>query len=119
MKAMHGFVAGIVVVLLTAGNLLAQDKPKDLIVGKWQAKEKVGDKEIVATIEFNKDGTMKVTAEGFNFEGKYKLVDDETLETEVTIAGQTKKDTDKIKITKDKITLTDKNGKKTELTRAK
>jgi uncharacterized protein (TIGR03066 family) len=101
------------------------DKPEELIIGKWQGKVKEGDKEFLLTIEFAKDGTFKSEVklpdakEPFLIKGKYKVIDGKTLETEATFMGETKKDKDTIKVTKDKLSVTDDKGKTVELTRVK
>ena len=91
----------------------AGKKAQELIVGKWQMekKEKSGDKEIVIslTMQFASDGKYKVTrkvGEPINKEltkeGKYKFLDDTTLE--ITPAGEgEKKERTKI----EKLTATD------------
>ena len=120
--------------MLTAGSVLylalmtpayAEDKPEELLIGKWHAKLKEDGKEFEVTIEFAKDGTMKAefkipdAKEPVTMKGKYKVVDGKVLETEVTFMGETKKDKDTFKVTKDKLTTTDEKGKTIEFTRVK
>src|SRR5262249_52606044 len=88
-----------------------EDKPEELILGKWQGKVKEGDKEFMMTIEFVKDGTFKSMVkvpdakDPIVIKGKWKLIDGKTLETEATFMGETKKDKDTIKVTKDKLSV--------------
>ena len=97
----------------------ADDKPKDLIVGKWMGKD--GPAEI--TIEFIKDGSLTVQAKAgdqkFELKGKYKVLDDKNLEVEITFMNETKKEKNEFTVTKEKLTLTDPKGKKQEFTRVK
>jgi uncharacterized protein (TIGR03066 family) len=113
----------VAVALLVLSAAWADDKPKDLLVGKWQSKEKVGDTEVMTTIDFQKDGKLKIEAafgdKKVNIDGKYNVVDDNTIETEVTSMGETKKEKSKFTVTKDKLVMEDKNNKKTEFTRVK
>jgi uncharacterized protein (TIGR03066 family) len=100
--------------------LLAADKPKDLIMGKW---EKEQDKQKV-TLEFAKDGILKVHLAGndgtnIDVNGKYTFVDDDNMEVEVTYMGETKKEKVKVAVTKEELTTTDGSGKKETFKRVK
>ena len=70
-----------------------------MIVGKWQP---TNEKAQEYVLEFTRDGAFKVADKQGNkeltFQGKYKFVDDNTIETVVDYSGQTK--TVKIKIVK-------------------
>jgi uncharacterized protein (TIGR03066 family) len=94
-------------------------KPKDQIIGKWSGK----DGETDLTMEFNKDGTMKTEVKGGlvsgSVSGKYKFVDDNTIEMEVDVGDQKQTKKARVTIEKDKMTLTDDKDKKLEYTRAK
>jgi hypothetical protein len=96
-------------------------KPQDLIIGKWKAKKQVGPqkKEIEGTVEFQKDSTLKIAAEGHEISGKYVFVDDNTIEVEMTLLGMTKKDKSKVSVTKDTLTVTDSKGEATTYMRDK
>jgi uncharacterized protein (TIGR03066 family) len=105
-------------VLVIAG--CGSGKNQDLIVGKWEAKQSVGGKEITLTTEFAKDGKMKVGMGPITMEGKYKFVDDNNIEVEMEMMGQKKTEKNKIEtLTKEKMVLVDPQGKKQEFTRAK
>lgn len=109
----------VVVTLITSVTTLAQTDAKELLVGKWEAKEKIGEAELKINLEFTKDA-LKVSFDTFKVEGKYKWADKDTLE--VTITGMDGKDmTEKTKVvvTKDTLSLTGKDGKETKFTRAK
>ena len=113
----------VVTVVLVAGiglPAVAADKPKDVIVGKW---EPVDDKSDSATIEFLKDGRLKITAilgtMKLSYDGTYKFVDDNNIETEPTFQGKTTKDKLKVEVTKDTLTTTDSTGRADKLRRVK
>lgn len=94
------------------------DKPKNSIVGKWDS---IDEAKLAATYEFSKDGgckmIMKIPGSGdakateATYEGKYKFVDDETMDLELNFAGRPfTKEQDKVKVSNDELTLTDKDG---------
>jgi uncharacterized protein (TIGR03066 family) len=115
MRKTCGFGLALLVICGLSG-CGGSNKPQDLIVGKWEMKEKMGDKEITGTSEFTSDGNVKVDMMGIKMEGKYKFIDDKTIE--VSMGGQ--KEKNKIdSITKEKMVLIDPKGKKAEFTRAK
>jgi uncharacterized protein (TIGR03066 family) len=100
------------------------DKPEELIVGKWTHTEKAGANEITVTLEFTKDSklnmemTLPNAKDPLKITGSYKVVDDKTLEiTAKDPKGDEKTDKGGFEVTKDKLTLIDKTGKKTEFTR--
>jgi uncharacterized protein (TIGR03066 family) len=100
----------------TAAPLLAADKPKDLIVGKWEPKQLP--EGVKVTIEFTKDGKITVAGKAgdkeFKGSGTYKFVDDDTMETEMEIMGMKDKSKTKIvKISKEELITRD-EGKKEE-----
>jgi len=68
------FVGIVLLVLLAPAK--AADKPQDLIVGKWETQ--LDNK--MASWEFKKDGTFKGTEGDDSVVGKYKFIDDKTLE---------------------------------------
>jgi uncharacterized protein (TIGR03066 family) len=113
MRAMGlvGTACLVLVVTAAAGAAEeAKDKPRDLIVGKWQpAKE---DKQEM-TLEFKKDGTLKVEVKkpGIALDGKYKFTKDDELEVEMTFMGETKKETMTVKVTNEELTTKDSKGK--------
>ena len=113
-------VSGVLLCLIALGVEAggASKKTESLFVGKWkmQKKDKVKDKEFTTTItaEFTKDGVMKVAVKvepinkEFTMEGKYKLIDDTTVETTIAAPGQKEPKTEKMKIetlTKTKLVL--------------
>jgi len=89
-------------------------KPKDLIIGKWEVDAKDIPKELAGmkpTIEFKTDGTTVMTAGPMTMGGKYKFVSEDDVEVEMSFAGITKKEKNKVKVTADELTTTDEKGK--------
>jgi len=79
---------------------------EDLIIGKWEATKKEGDVEMKMTVEFMKDGKLKmgIVAGPVNMavDGTYKWADKDTLETTMkdpTGKGKMEK-TEKVKVLK-------------------
>jgi len=93
----------------------ADDKPKDLIVGTWEQKNKQGE---TMVWEFDKEGKAKFKIDFLKIseEATYKIVDDKTLE----ITGKKgKNDTvtfEIVKLTKEELVLKErvKKGKPRE-----
>jgi uncharacterized protein (TIGR03066 family) len=99
-----------------------EDKPKDLILGKW-SREDPKTKETVV-IEFTKDGKVliKATAEGkkLEFGGVYTFATEDKIDVEINFGeGQKKKETLTVKVTKDELTTTDARDKKETFNRVK
>jgi uncharacterized protein (TIGR03066 family) len=97
--------------------LHAEDKPKDLIVGKWEPTKAPEGLKLV--IEFTKDGKIAITGKAgdkdLKANGTYKFTDDNTMQTEITFEG--KKDSKKVKIikvTKDELVTRDEGDKDDE-----
>ncbi len=90
-----------------------EEKAKDLIVGQWiPTQEKDKDK---AVLEFTKDGKviLKVTDGGKTVElaGTYKFLGEDKIEVELALGNDKKKETLKVKVTKDELTTTDSKDK--------
>ena len=107
--------ASLVVLLSSSATLLyAEDKAKDLIVGKWEPVKAPPGAKIV--IEFTKDGKVLMTGSAnqkdIKLEGKYKLTDEKTMQISFEQGGKAKTDTTKIvKLTKDELVTKDENDK--------
>jgi uncharacterized protein (TIGR03066 family) len=102
----------------------AADKPADLLVGKWTHTEKSDKVEITVVLEFTDKGALSMemqlpmTKDPIKISGSYKVIDDKTLEiTAKDPKGEEKTDKGTFEVTKEKLTLIDKNGKKTEFTK--
>jgi uncharacterized protein (TIGR03066 family) len=109
---------GLALVLVSV--TYAQGKTKDLIVGKWEMSEKKDGKELKVTMDFAKDGKVKVGVSidnmaAFNLDGTYEVPDDETVA--LTFMGKT--DKAKVKINDKEMSITGGDGKTNKLTRVK
>lgn len=100
-------------------TIQAQDKNKDLIVGKWLPTDAKA-KESGAYVEFAKDGNMTVSVGPLTLKGKYKFSDEKTVEVEFDVMGMAVKDKLTVKsVTKDELVTVDSKGKEEKMTRAK
>jgi uncharacterized protein (TIGR03066 family) len=113
-------VLAVVLALTLVGFVSAQGKSKELIVGKWEYTEKKDGKENKITMDFAKDGKLKVAfaidgMQLFNIDGTYAVPDDKTLE--VTFMGKTEKS--KIEVSEKELSITGQDGKNFKMTRAK
>jgi len=91
-------VVSVLAISLT-GSVRADDpqKPKDskpadsgskaLLVGKWTPTD---EKEKGTTIEYTKDGKIKITTENSTsaIDGEYKFIDNSTLDVKLAFAGE-------------------------------
>lgn len=87
---------------------------KKNIVGKW------GDGS--GSMEFFSDGQLKITGpsmsgESIALHGKYTIIDGNSLKMEMNAFGTTQTNIVQIEIEKNKLILTDANGKREEATR--
>ena len=111
-------ILAVVVILSASASLLqAEDKAKDLIVGKWEPVEQAKGEKI--TIEFTKDGKIHISGkEGdteIKAEGTYKFIDDTTFEATINFGDEKKTEKAKIvKITKDEMVTKREKDKKEE-----
>src|SRR5437016_4853194 len=102
MRTLGWMAAGCLVCLLAGActEARAEDKPKDLIVGKWEPADA---KQKGLTIEFTKDGKVKINVSKdefkLNLDGTYKFVSDNEFEVSIQgPGGGDKPKTDKVKI---------------------
>jgi hypothetical protein len=76
--------AGVIAALLLVGLavwLMLPSSPSDLIVGRWQRVLSDG---LTPVLSFAPDGTLTVTAMGQRVEGKYRFVDRDHMEIELS-----------------------------------
>ncbi|MBI1917717.1 MAG: hypothetical protein HYS12_23725 [Planctomycetes bacterium] len=125
MQALRGLVVSCAVLLL-AGQVYGdptKDDAAKLLIGKWETKQKIRDKEATAILEFTKDGklNMKLTAQDLDLTltGSYKLLDEKTLELTVTVMDKTRTEKQKFKVSKDTLELIDKEDKSQKFNRTK
>lgn len=99
--------------LLLTSPVLAQDKPADLLVGKWEFKEKQPGKEFTVIFEksANNEGKLKLEASGLSVEGTYKLLSDTEMEVSLKMGNDAVRQKLKFKVTKDELETTDEQGK--------
>ena len=112
MKTVTRFVLALVAVAYIVSAASAADKkPQELIVGKWLMEDPK--KKIKATIEFTNDGKVTVQANDkgaeFKLEGKYKFVDDKTIE--FTMEGKDAEENTIKSLSETDLVLLDKRGK--------
>ena len=126
MKAFRGLLAACAVVALLSSQAFADAKSdaEKALMGKWEAKQKLGDKEIKATVDFQKDGKLAMSVTNtpmgdLKFEGKYKVLDANQLEVTITFMNKTMTEKSKFKVTGNTLEMTDKNGKTEKFTRVK
>ena len=64
MRLGQSLLCGCAVLLLCGGlaRADAKDDAAKLLMGKWEASEKVGDQEVSLTLEFTKDNKMSIKA---------------------------------------------------------
>jgi hypothetical protein len=98
-----------VVVLATMIVFACSFKSQNPIVGKWKDVEKA---EIV---EFTKEGSLLVSANGFSMSGNYKVVDEGRIQVELTGLGT---EIVSVKVTGDELSVTDPQGKVSRYKRA-
>jgi uncharacterized protein (TIGR03066 family) len=107
MPARRIAVLAVVALLSAAGVVRAEDKPQQLILGRW---EPVDGKD-KAVVEFLKDGKLKISSRDVTLEGSYKFIDDKTLEVKVVFGGNEQAPSRlTVTVTKDELT-TEEAGK--------
>ena len=90
---------------LFTGLAHAEDKPQELILGKWQLQEP----KTQSVLEFLKDGKLKVTAQDLTLEGSYKFLDDKTMEMKVVLGGKEEVGKFKVTVTRDELITEEEN----------
>src|SRR5438445_215290 len=88
-----------VAALALAASLLASSsshgqtpKEKERILGKWETKEKAGDKEVTMGFEFTKAGKLRMFVESVSLEGTYRWVDKDRIEVAFKAPGSDKEE---------------------------
>jgi len=123
MQVLRGLVVGCAVLLL-AGQAYgdAKDDAAKLLVGKWETKQKLGDKEATAILDFSKDGKLAMKLTGpvdLSLGGTYKVIDEKTIEVTITFMQKTKTEKSQFKVSKDTLELTGDDGKPQKFNRTK
>jgi hypothetical protein len=114
-----GFGLGIFVVCALSG-CGGSSKRQAMIVAEWDVTQKVGTREITGKVEFRKDGSMTTRAMSMKMESKYKFIDDQNIEIEMSVAGRKMTEKNKIEsMTKKQMVLVDPQGGKAVFTRGR
>jgi hypothetical protein len=71
-------------VLLALGIILSGCKGGTSITGKWEGTDETL---ALVTYEFRDDGTFTMTVAGVPVEGTYRIVDSNTMELTISVAG--------------------------------
>lgn len=78
--------------------------PENVLVGQWQRDD---GKE---TIEFSTDGSVTIEVLGATMEGKYKLLDDATVQMDISVLDETVAGVFRFSLAEDTLTLTSEDG---------
>src|SRR5262245_16137504 len=116
MRMLLGSVA-VCIALALCGVAPGQAKAKKVLVGKWQATQKVNDKEVTVFLEFTKDGKLTTKSGPVTLTRTYKVIDDSNIEVTVKVGTKSTTSKIKIKIDKDELEMTPENGKTMKLKR--
>src|SRR5262245_48327536 len=109
--------------LFVVGPAPAQTKDEvaKMLVGKWAMKDTIDGKEVEGTVDFTADGkmTVKATSNGMEvaINGTYKVIDGTSIEMVYDRKGETKKETSKVKVTKENLEITNQSGTVMKFTR--
>jgi uncharacterized protein (TIGR03066 family) len=116
---------GLACFLMIVGGTGADEKEdvQKLLVGKWELKRKVGERELRGEMAFSKAGKVTTRMQGpagdITFEGTWKLLDATKLEITHAVMGAPMPEQYDLKVTKDVLELTAKNKLAQRLTRLK
>ena len=111
-RCLVGMSAVVFLLVFCTAPGSAAPKNTDLIVGKW-------DPGMNAVIEYKKDGTMSISVGKDKIDGKYKFLDEDTIEIELPGKNGPRTNKLKVAIKDDELTTTDPDGKTTRLKRVK
>jgi uncharacterized protein (TIGR03066 family) len=119
MRKLFGFGVGLLVVCTLSG-CGGSSKRQAMIIGEWDVKQTFGTREIMGKVEFRKDGSMTTQALGMSMESKYKFIDDNNVEIEMSVGGKKMTEKNKIEtITNKQMILVDPRGGKALFTRVR
>jgi uncharacterized protein (TIGR03066 family) len=83
--------------------LTFQDAKADPLIGEWESKDTVDGKELIGRLEFGKEGKLKLTVMGFNFDGTYRVLDEKSMEVTLKIGEKSSSQKITYKIDADKL----------------
>jgi uncharacterized protein (TIGR03066 family) len=89
---------------------LSQSPVSQAILGKWKSLEIKED----ATLEFLKDGKLRIAAQEITIDGSYKFTDESTMEVTIVIGGKENVLKLKVKLEGDMLTTQEIGKEKTE-----
>jgi uncharacterized protein (TIGR03066 family) len=119
MRKVFGF--GLVVFVVCAFSGCGSTSERQaLIVGKWDVRQKLGNREISGKVEFRKDGKMTTEAMGMRLESKYRFLDENNIEVEMCLGPMKMTEKNKIEsLTKTQMVLVDPKGEKAFFSRTR
>jgi uncharacterized protein (TIGR03066 family) len=123
MRTLRGLVLACAVFLpigLVHGD--ARDDAAKLLVGKWETRQKLGEREASLMIVFEKDGKLSLKLSGptdLTLNGTYKLLDENTLEMTAFLTDDAKVEKVKFKVSRDTLELIGEEKETRKLSRAK
>jgi uncharacterized protein (TIGR03066 family) len=119
MRILFGVGIGLLVICALSG-CGGSSKREAMIIGEWDVKQTFGTREITGKVEFRKDGSMTTLAMGMKMDSKYKFIDDNNVEIEMSVGGRKMTEKNKIEsITNKQMILVDPRGGKAVFTRVR
>jgi uncharacterized protein (TIGR03066 family) len=93
----------------------ATEKVQEMLLGKWE----LTTGKTRGVLEFLKNGEIKMAFGDRKLAGKYKLLDATTMEVEMTLSGETRKEKMEFSVSKDEFVSTDASGRVEKFKRIK
>jgi uncharacterized protein (TIGR03066 family) len=122
MSTLRGLVLACAV-LLPAGSAYGDAREAEkLLVGKWEIRQKLGEKEATLTFVFEQDGKLTIKLSGpidHSLKGTYKLLDENTLEMTALFTDEPRSEKVKFKVSRDTLELIGEQKEVRKFTRAK
>ena len=111
-------------VLLPVGSADAdgRDDAAKLLLGKWEIRQKFGEKEVSLTLAFEKNGKLTLRLSGpidVTLNGTYKLLDENTLEMTAFFPDDAKVEKVKFRVSRDTLELIGEEKEARKFSRAK
>jgi len=107
------FVLALLLLAALACGGAGNSGPENILAGQWQRED---GKE---TIEFSIDGAVTIEVLGATMEGKYKLLDDATVQMDISVLDETVASVFEFSLEEDTLTLTSEDGISATYERAK
>jgi len=124
MKPLQGLTALLgLLACAVAVRADGKDDVRKLLIGRWEVKRKIGERDLTGEMAFSADGKASMKVKGpkgdVSFAGTYKLLSATRIEITFIIAGDPMTEEHDVKVTKDTLELTDKNKNVQRMTRLK